>query len=262
LNPGEQAKIRLRLANTGKKPTSPFDLVFSTSETGVKLIDNRIHFNAIEPGQTVLSEDPFEFELDTSLVAECVAFLGRIRTVARAGLVDDAFAGGGVVSQQDSLIITLAVISNYRACVVNCTLGQGAGAGPDTLIIDLMLCNSSSGSLPNAAVKIDSITVKRCNSSSDRFQVMRQIIDGFTTKLDSLRLSSTLLAAQCRQPDNPASQFKLMANIPETLPANSTLCIYFTALIYRDATLVARSFIGTEATVLGAPGGEILGANK
>jgi hypothetical protein len=111
LNPGEQAKVRLRLANTGQKPTSPFDLVLSTSETAVKLIDNRIHFNAIEPGQAALSEDPFEFELDTSLVAECVAFLGRIRTVARAGLVDDAFAGGGVMSQQDSLIITLAVIS-------------------------------------------------------------------------------------------------------------------------------------------------------
>jgi hypothetical protein len=116
--------------------------------------------------------------------------------------------------------------------------------------------------LPNAAVKIDSITVKRCTSSSDQFQVVRQTLNGFLTKLDSLRLSSTLLAAQCRQPDNPTTQFKLMTSIPQTLPANSTVCIYFTALIYRDATLVARSFIGTEATVRGAPGGEILGANK
>jgi len=269
LNPGEQVKVFARLTNSRRQRIPAFDLVLSTPEKGVDVKDNKCHYPAIEPGQTVRSEDPFEFFLDSLFVSESVLFFGRIENMAQAGFVGDAFAANG----DDEIPIILAATTNYRLCLVSCLLEEQPEVSGSTnrnyiLTIDLRLCNTSS-ELDKPSLRIDPASIKVCDLPNSFAVRQEQNDQGIMTAFDHLFYTSNLNNGECKKPDSPILQdetvrFKFIAAME---PLGSTItdkCVYFSVEVNRHtieiseetegsveiSTLVARVFIAGEAQVI------------
>ena len=263
LNPGEQVRVFPRLTNNGKQPIPAFDLVLSTPEKAVNLKDNRCHYPAIEPGQTVISEDPFEFKLDTLFFADCVLFLGKaVRPVRQAGFVGDAFAG-----ITEEIAIILAATSNYRVCLASAELNEiGQAPGSQNwnyvLTIDLRLCNTSSASLHNPFLKIDPTTIGICDLPGVQFTT--QAIGTMTAGVNQLFYTQDLPTNTCLFPNSPTfadgkARFRFNITMAKLLPNIGRKCVNFSVQVYIPLTsddgepiekLVARTFIGGEAKVI------------
>lgn len=257
INPGERVKVRLRLTNVGAQALSGFDMVLSTQDRGVEIIDDNVHYTLMGLGQTVWSADPFEFKLDSNFVSDCVVFRARIVNATLAGFVGDAFALSE--GSDDEVVIPLDVISNYRLCVAACALQQSASTtGDDILTIDVRVCNASGGPLGLPSLRIDSLEVRMCDTPSTQFNVVRvSDLAGATVGLDSLLFTADLQGTECRKPNDPTKTtsgtgtFKFKAVLP---PLSGTICVRFTALLYENHTmLVSRPSIGAETIVLPAP---------
>lgn len=272
LNPGEQVKVFPRLTNNGKQPIPAFDLVLSTTETRVNLRDIRCHYPAIEPGQSVLPDDPFEFKLDTLFFSDCVLFLGKVAKPAQAGLVSDAF---GAINEQEISII-LQATSNYRVCLTEAQLievrqAPGSQNWEYILSIDLRLCNASS-KLSKPFLKINPATIDLCDSPAMNFTVREETDNtGATRAFDQLFYTSDLSSMGCQVPDTPKLALAIGANakfrfntVMARLNLDARKCIYFSVEINKremvpsgedeeqlieKTTLVARAFVGGEAKV-------------
>ncbi|GEM_PF-5375850 len=255
VNPDEQVKVRIRLTNPGKTAIPAFDLVLTTPDSGVRIIDNRIHFNRIGPGESALSEDPFEFKMPRRFISPVVTFHGALENLKLAGMISEAFA---IPPPDCDVTIILPVASNYRVCVVSATL-QDNTTSADFLTLNLMLCNASlkpnattaGPVLSDASLTVSAITLKAC-----REYVVAAPPEAITPVANNV-LYGTVAAGAC---NNPISSFSFevppawAAAVPQVL--NPTLCIHFTVEIYSNSNSseVARTpegvvFVGVNARV-------------
>jgi hypothetical protein len=258
VNPDEQIKIRLRLTNPGKTAIAGFDLELTTPDSGVILIDNRLHFNRIEPGQSALSEDTFEFKMPRRFISPSVIFHGGVKNIKQAGLIAKAFAAP---LPECDITVILPVALNYRVCVISATLQDNdntAGAS-DILSLNLMLCNASlkpnattaGPVLSDASLTIRAIVLKAC-----REYVVAAPPEAIAPVANNV-LYGTVAAGAC---NNPISSFSFVvppawaAAVPQV--QNPTLCLHFTAEIYSNSSSseAARTpegavFVGVNARV-------------
>ncbi|MFQ5823753.1 MAG: hypothetical protein ACE5JB_06840 [bacterium] len=275
INPGEQVQVFLRLTNIGEKSISAFDLVLSTQDRGVEMIKNRISFSSIDTGQTRISNKPFEFKLDTSFVSECVVFKGKIENVVQAGLIAKSFAETTSDAEDDEILISLSVITNYRACLVNSILQEepvvnsGDPNRDYILEIELMLCNASA-QINKPSLKIDSSSIKICDLPDTTFNVMYENdIFGNKVRMDSIYYSNNLQEKQCKKPNDPRGidtigKFKFKTSMPHLAQTETKKCVYFTVEIYEEkttldtttgesvviSTLLAKAYLGSQALVI------------
>jgi len=232
VNPGEQVKIRIRLANTGDKPIPPFNLVLATKDTAVKLIDNRLQFKkGIGSKDTVLSDDFFEFKLNETFLFDCLRFTSRIERLALAGMVGTAFATNGANGINGDPPIDIYTYPNYRVCMGPCTLEVGpAATNLAELTIDAAICNdgfTNLSTLTNARVKI--VSVKLCVSA-----VTFSPMSSGGAFLDNFDYGNVGIN-NCAPPSVPTNRFKFRATtsyLPQ--PSETMVCIYFYVEIYRN----------------------------
>jgi len=250
INPGESVSIRIRLFNTGKNRIPAFTLVLSATDSGVTFInnDNRVDFDAIAPGESALSKDPFAFKMPDRFIPYCVLFLGTIPNVARAGFIAEAFAQNGETTP--ALQVSFAAAPNYRVCVGACTLQDNAGTS-DELTIELKLCNGSVTSGPtlsNPTVEIDNLTLRACKPF-----VAADPVEPITPVQNNLQYS-TVGPGTCTEPSSPTIR-TFRFSVPSTWEASVTgddICVHFTANIYSNPprTLQATAYVGIKATLL------------
>jgi hypothetical protein len=159
---------------------------------------------------------------------------------------------------RDNLIRFIAPIvdyiyPDYYTFLDTCSIQEGTSSDRDTLSISLSLCNDASGTLADARVKVDSSTVKTCTAGSPTFLVARED-DGFgeLVKLDSL-VYGDVLGHTCKRPIEPDPRlrsFKFHAPLLSRLGANiDTVCVHFTAEIYRSDTLKVERKMEIKAPV-------------
>jgi hypothetical protein len=246
INPGERVNIRILLFNMGKEQIPAFTLALSTQDSGVTFIDNRVDFDAIAPGDSALSKDPFEFEMPDRFVPHCVMFLGTVQNVARAGFITEAFAQDGA----SALAITYPVAPNYRVCVGACTL-QANVETPDELTIELKLCNGSANggpTLANPSVEIVDLTLRACKpfAAADPLEII--------TSVQNNLQYSTVGPGTCTDPSSPTIR-TFRFSVPSTWEGSATgddICVHFTANVYSNPprTLQATAYVGVKATLL------------
>lgn len=255
VNPDEQVKVQLRLTNSGKTPIAAFDLVFMAQDSGVVLIDNRVHFNALKSGESALSEDTFEFKMPRRFPMACVTFHGKTAGAKRAGLIGAAFAG---IPEHD-IDVALPVAPNFHVCVVACALTDNVNA-PDILTMELKLCNASlkpdaataGDVLSDAAVTIHAITIKACQN-----YIVRAPAETITAIPPAANTAAygTVAAGTCTA--SGTFTFEVPSSWAQSVPLtpNPTLCIHFTAEIFSNASSLSKTsegfaFVGVSASVM------------
>ena len=248
LNPGERASVRLRVTNVSKEALPAFSLVMTTREPDVKLSDDRVRFDRLDQGETALSEDPFEFALGEDYFFDCVRFIATIESAKRGAASAGTQNGGGVSAQNgNSFAVDVSVYPNYRVCLGTSTVKEGAV--DDTVTISLKLCNSANATLTSPSVKIDSITVKRCDLPGAAFKVVRKPVLGGTARLDTLTYDDVPLN-QCKFPKNPTLRFAFAAPNLVTQGSDTSMCVYFGAKVYSGGLLRANRNMGIEARII------------
>lgn len=254
LNPGEQVKVQVRLTNAGERTLPAFALLLAARQSGVTFInnDNRVQFKSSEPGQTILSDDFFEFKLSENYLLDCVGFDGKIERALLAGFVSNAYAQGGSAA---TLGIDMYVYPNFRVCLGEATLTVGpTAATAAVLTIDVALCNSSASVLDDARVTIEPGSVKTCSATSPTF---------ITLTPGGIPMNSfdygDVGANQCGEPADtnpvpPGTEFiRYQFSATPLLPAATveTMCIYLGVKIFRGdpAVLVGERNMGIRARV-------------
>jgi hypothetical protein len=238
INPGERVKIRLRLNNLGTQPISGFDMVLSTNDTEVGLIDSTLHYSAIGAGDTLWSQDAFEFKLDSTFRSECVVFTGTLKNVTLArlggGLVAEAFANP--MTSGNTISFALDVYSLYRLCFGDCQMLKGAGA-TDSLVINVSVCNRATSALTAVSVQIKSV------GACSRPDL------GFFTPLSKEFSYGDVGRNNCRPPFDSSVRFAFAP--PAGLPVNvgSFICVHFVVTIKSNNATVIELNEGIDAKV-------------
>lgn len=135
---------------------------------------------------------------------ECVVFLGKIEGVQRAGLIAEAF-GNHIGNVNGQIFIPVSVLTNYRVCVTACNLLAKAADNPDTLTIDLKLCNASVNPF-SPWFYISSNEVRFCDSPAATFTALAEphVSNGTTVSMDRMGFDpASLEMRECRFPRDP-----------------------------------------------------------
>jgi hypothetical protein len=244
LNPGERVKVRLYATNAGEKPLSKVELKLSTKTPEVKLIDKTVNFARIDTGQTVLSTDPFEFELRATANLDQLSFEGEIE--------DAETTDGDPAKPEDdnpTVPISIYVYPNFQICAGACTVQQGADStAPDILAINLSLCNNAASTLSNVRIEVDASTIKACRAPQDSFKVVNE--QGI--QMDS-HIYGDIPANNCKGPFIPTRLFKFSA--PALMPAgsDSTMCFSFGVRIWQGILPPVLRTVGIKAKLLRRP---------